>query len=52
MKCIDNWLREELIILYSEGKLGLPRDATSKKNIIVDLALLDDSESINEEIEI
>ena len=52
MKYINNWLREGLIVPYSEGKLSLSKDATSEKNIVVDLALSNDSESINEEIEI
>ena len=50
VECIGNWLREGLIVPCSEGGLGLPRDATSEEDIAVDLALLDDSESINEDI--
>ena len=47
MECIGNWLRKELIVPSSEGGLGL---VTPEENTAVDLALLDDSKSIEGDV--
>jgi hypothetical protein len=46
VECIGNWLRAGLIIPWSEGGMGLPRDATpEEEDLALDPALADDAES-------